>query len=157
MTTIVNPPGYSGSSGGSTGKQSKQQVRDGPTKEESDTLKVKKAWDIAIAPAKSMPMQAFMMYMSGSSPQIFSMMMTFMFLSTPFKAIASMNQQFSRFDSPTTGGRLLLPKIAFVLLQILTVAVGVWKCSSMGLLPTHRSDWLAWETQRPYMETFFRL
>lgn len=34
-------------------------------------LRQKKAWDLALAPAKQVPMQAFMMWMSGSGVQIF--------------------------------------------------------------------------------------
>ena len=43
-----------------------------------NTLKLKKAWEIALAPAKQLPMQAIMMYMSGNSLQIFSIMMVYM-------------------------------------------------------------------------------
>lgn len=144
-----NPPGFV-----HTSKQNKQQQR-AQSLEERDLLKVKKAWELAIAPAKAMPMQAFMMYMSGSTPQIFSMMMTFMFFSNPIKAMASMDTTFAKLDTPTTHARLLLPKLAFIAIQILTILVGIWKCSSMGLLPTHRSDWLAWETQSTPLETSF--
>ena len=38
---------------------------------------------------------------------------------------------------------LFLPKIAFILLQIATMGIGLYKCGSMGLLPTSHSDWLA--------------
>lgn len=44
-----------------------------------------------MAPAKSLPMQAFMLYMSGGGVQIFSMGIVFMLLSSPFKNVASMN------------------------------------------------------------------
>lgn len=39
-----------------------------------DELRQQKAWELATAPAKQVPMQAFMMYMSGSGIQIFSIM-----------------------------------------------------------------------------------
>ena len=52
--------------------------RKAPTQEEMDTLKLKKCWEIALAPAKQLPMQAIMAYMSGSSLQIFSIMMVWM-------------------------------------------------------------------------------
>ena len=32
----------------------------------------------------------------------------------------------------------------FILCHLLAVALGVYKCWSMGLLPTESSDWLAW-------------
>jgi len=55
-------------------------------------LKEKRAWDAAIAPAKSLPMQVFMLYMSGGGVQVFSMGIVFMLLFSPFKAIAGINQ-----------------------------------------------------------------
>lgn len=39
-----------------------------------DELRQQKAWELATSPAKAVPMQAFMMYMSGSGIQIFSIM-----------------------------------------------------------------------------------
>ena len=42
-----------------------------------------------MAPAKSVPMNAFMLYMSGSGVQIFSMMVVGMLLTGPVKAILS--------------------------------------------------------------------
>lgn len=56
-----------------------------------EELKSKRAWDLAISPAKSLPMQAFMLYMSGGGVQIFSMGIVFMLLSSPFKNVASIN------------------------------------------------------------------
>ena len=57
-----------------------------------DELKEKRAWDVATAPVKSLPMQAFMLYMSGGGVQIFSIGIVFMLLLTPFKNIAGMNE-----------------------------------------------------------------
>ncbi len=47
---------------------------------------------MAIAPAKSLPMQAFMLYMSGGGVQIFSMGIVAMLLWTPFKNIAGITE-----------------------------------------------------------------
>jgi len=65
------------------------------TTESYDALKEKRAWEVAIAPAKSLPMQAFMLYMSGSGVQIFSIGIVFMLLFSPFKNIAGMNEGMS--------------------------------------------------------------
>lgn len=66
-SSIPDPPGYTASL---TRKEraisSKQSVRKAPTPEEMDTLKMKKAWEVAIAPVKQLPMNAI-----GASP-IFS-------------------------------------------------------------------------------------
>lgn len=62
------------------------------SKEESyEALKEKRAWDMAISPAKSLPMNAFMLYMSGNSVQIFSIGILVMLLLNPLKAIANIN------------------------------------------------------------------
>ena len=57
-----------------------------------DALKDKRAWDVAIAPAKSLPMQAFMLYMSGGGVQIFSIGIVFMLLLSPFKNMDGLNE-----------------------------------------------------------------
>lgn len=57
-----------------------------------ETLKAKRAWDLAISPAKQLPMQMVMVYFSGGGVQIFSMGMVAMLLSSPFKALASINE-----------------------------------------------------------------
>lgn len=54
-------------------------------------LKMAKAWEAAIAPAKSLPMNAIMLYMSGSGVQIFSMMVVGMLITGPLKGIAGMD------------------------------------------------------------------
>ncbi|KAG1819737.1 uncharacterized protein BJ212DRAFT_1478972 [Suillus subaureus] len=115
------------------------------------SLKDKRAWDLAISPAKSLPMQAFMLYMSGGGVQIFSMGIVFMLLLSPFKNIAGMNAAFAPF-APTTASVkspkvLPLQKIAYIACNLLTLAVGLWKCRSMGLLPTGTGDWLAFESR----------
>lgn len=53
---------------------------------------------------------------------------------------------FSRYTSPSHS--LLLPKLTFIAVQLAAVALGMYKCWSMGLLPTESSDWLAWRSLR---------
>lgn len=50
-----------------------------------------KAWELAYSPAKSLPMNAIMLYMSGSGVQIFSMMAVGMLITGPIKGISTMN------------------------------------------------------------------
>ncbi|KAG6845208.1 hypothetical protein H0H87_012535 [Tephrocybe sp. NHM501043] len=82
------PPGFSKSSASS----SKAPTKSSGSAATYDELKAKRAWDAAIAPAKALPMQAFMLYMSGGGVQIFSMGIVFMLLLTPFKNVAGMNE-----------------------------------------------------------------
>lgn len=97
-------------------------------------------------------MNAIMMYMSGNSLQIFSIMMVWMLFTNPIKGIVGTSQAFSRFESEGTKGRLLGVKVVYVLMQVLALALGLWKVNAMGLLPNTRSDWLAWEKAREPME-----
>ncbi|KAJ1649577.1 hypothetical protein IWQ61_009383 [Dispira simplex] len=115
-------------------------------------LRLKKAWDQSFSPAKSLPMTLFMMWMSGNSVQIFNLVITVMMFFQPVKALSSVHEAFKRFEAPDsttavtgTDINLLFPKVVFVLLNLLQIVLGLWKCSNMGLLPTTASDWLAFE------------
>jgi len=44
---------------------------------------------------------------------------------------------------------LFLQKIVFLLCHLVGLAIGLWKCQQMGLLPTGTGDWLAFETRGP--------
>jgi len=79
--SVPDPPGYLSSK--AVSKKSEKTARKPPTQEEMDTLKLKKSWEIALGPAKQLPMQAIMGYMSGNGLQIFSIMMVFMLLVPP--------------------------------------------------------------------------
>ncbi|CUS08084.1 unnamed protein product [Tuber aestivum] len=147
--SIPDPPGFSQGSAGK-GKSSKSHPT--PTPTETDDLFLKKAWELALAPAKSIPMNAIMMYMSGNTLQIFSIMMTVMLFMNPLKALSTVGSTFARFDNERTHTRLWPVKLAYIGLQIATIALGIWKVNGMGLLPTTPSDWLAWERERQSLE-----
>lgn len=136
---IPDPPGYPSQAGALSKKQaakeSKVQPRKQPTPEEMDTLKLKKAWEVALAPIKSLPMTFFMMYMSGNSLQIFSIMMVYMAFKNPIVGLVGTNQAFERFESDTNKAKILQVKLAYVVMQLVALAVGIWKVNGMGLLP----------------------
>ncbi|PIL30631.1 hypothetical protein GSI_07333 [Ganoderma sinense ZZ0214-1] len=141
------PPGFAASV--SSSKSSGKTVAAATASYEE--LKSKRAWDLAFSPAKSLPMQAFMLYMSGGGVQIFSMGIVFMLLSSPFKNLAGINTAFASFapasSPPKALTTLSLQKLAYFFCNLLTLALGLWKCRSMGLLPTGTGDWLAFETR----------
>ncbi|CZT00012.1 related to ER membrane DUF1077 domain protein [Rhynchosporium graminicola] len=155
--SIPDPPGFTALASGNKKQQLSSSkastVRAAPTTEEMDILKLKKAWEVALAPVKQLPMTAIMMYMSGNTLQIFTIMTVIMAFKNPFMGLLATNQAFERFESPGTKAQLLMVKAVYVAMQILALALGVWKVNGMGLLPTTRSDWLAWETRRVPMET----
>ncbi|KAI8092968.1 uncharacterized protein BX664DRAFT_328614 [Halteromyces radiatus] len=118
-------------------------------------MKIKRAWDVATGPAKSIPMNAFMIYMSGNGVQIFSVMITVMLFITPIKAIMSLNQTFERFEtkgSKQPGADLMISKLTFIGLHIITICLGIYKVNAMGLLPTTTSDWLAFLPHKHVLE-----
>ncbi|KAK3675418.1 hypothetical protein LTR37_021553 [Vermiconidia calcicola] len=117
-----------------------------------DTLKLKKAWELALAPAKQLPMNAIGMYMTGNSLQIFSIMMVFMLFKGPIQAVLNIQGTFARLETEGNKSNMLMVKAAFVGCNCLALALGIWKVNGMGLLPTTRSDWLAWETAREPLE-----
>ena len=62
------------------------------------------------------------------------------------------NNVFSRFESAGTRAQVWGVKIVYILMQMMLLGLGIYKVNSMGLLPTTRSDWLAWETERQPLE-----
>ncbi|EKG15726.1 hypothetical protein MPH_07161 [Macrophomina phaseolina MS6] len=154
-STIPDPPGYTTPQRQQQSKNTKAaqpSARKAPSTEEMDTLKLKKAWELAIAPAKQLPMNAFGMYMTGNSLQIFSIFMVFTLFKNPINAVLNINRTFANFETPGTSSRLLGVKLVFIATNCLALALGIWKVNKMGLLPTTRSDWLAWESERIPLE-----
>jgi hypothetical protein len=92
------------------------------------------------------------MYMTGNTLQIFSIFMVFTLFKTPVLAVLALQRTFAPFETPGTSSRLLLAKALYVLTNMLGLALGIWKVNQMGLLPTTRSDWLAWEGERTWSE-----
>lgn len=111
-------------------------------------LVIKKAWDIALSPLKSVPMNLFLMYMAGSSISIFPIMMVGMSMLRPIKALIATNQTFKSIE----GTNASLQKFIYLLGNLINVALALYKCHSMGILPTHTSDWLAFQEPQVQME-----
>jgi hypothetical protein len=144
--------------------ESRKETKDNEREEMIARLKIKKAWDTAFIPAKSIPMNAFMLYMSGNSIQIFSIMITVMLLWNSLSSmigalngiivLISVFKQFKRSTTEPIGtfelvlslkdSQLILPLLVYVLLQGCNLGLGIWKLGGMGLLPTATSDWLAY-------------
>ena len=140
--TLPDPPGYTppASTTKSGSNKSKNaaaptNARKPPTTEEMDTLKLKKAWELAIAPAKQLPMNAIGLYMTGNSLQIFSIMMLFMMFKTPITAIIGIQNVFARFESEGTRQGMLMVKLVYIATNLLALGLGIWKVNGMGLLP----------------------
>ncbi|GMH81479.1 hypothetical protein TL16_g08943, partial [Triparma laevis f. inornata] len=105
--------------------------------------KQKKAMELAMSPGKSLMMTAFMLYMSGSHLNIFTISTTSMALLNPLKAILSTPQQFSRFESGTEE-KFYQAKAVFIAMNLVALSVGIYKLLKMGLLPNKAGDWGDW-------------
>jgi hypothetical protein len=137
-----DPPGYASATpakritgGKGNSKDAAPVVRRQPTPEEMDTLKLKKAWEVALAPAKQLPMQGIGMYMTGNSLQVFSIFMVFTLFKNPLQQILATNKMFVPYETDTTKPKLLLVKLAYIVCNLLTFGLGVYKVNAMGLLP----------------------
>lgn len=106
---------------------------------------------IAYGPGKNLFTTAFMLWMSGSSVQIFSIMMTGMALLNPLKAMLTVNDAFKAFEKED-GVDLRMPKLIFITCQIVAFGVGVYNCSRMGLLPLTSADWVSYLPEGNYVE-----
>lgn len=80
-------------------------------------------------------MNAIMMYMSGNSLQIFSIMMVFMLFKGPIQGILNTNAVFTKFESENMKSQMIGVKIVYIAVQLGLLALGIWKVNNMGLLP----------------------
>ena len=65
----------------------------------------------------------------------------------PFAPTPAPSDKSSHAPSPTALTTLPLQKLVYLICNILTLALGLWKCRSMGLLPMGTGDWLAFESR----------
>lgn len=108
-----------------------------------------KAMTIASSPGKQILMNAFMMYMSGSNLNIFSISITSMAVLTPIKSILGMQHAFGALE----GVDLQQAKLVYVGLNLVWLVVGLYKMSSMRLLPTTSADWAGSVVWKEMMES----
>ncbi|KAH8057967.1 ER membrane protein complex subunit [Aureococcus anophagefferens] len=112
----------------------------------------KRAMEMGIAPGKNIFMQGFMMWMSGSSINIFSIMITGMAFINPVKSILAIDDTFKRFaHDPAVD--LTLPKLAFVGCNCGMIALALWKLNTMGLLPITAADWTSFLVDKTHVES----
>ncbi|XP_069796920.1 ER membrane protein complex subunit 4 isoform X1 [Narcine bancroftii] len=126
---VVYPVGYSD-----------RQLPDTSVQETDRILVEKRCWDIALGPLKQVPMNLFIMYMAGNTISIFPIMMVCMMAWRPIQALMSISSTFKLLESSS---QQWLQGLVYLIGNLLGLALAVYKCQSMGLLPTHASDWLA--------------
>jgi ER membrane protein complex subunit 4 len=111
------------------------------------TKRQKMAMSIALQPGQQIAMQAFMLYMSGNQLNMFSINVTSMAIITPLTAIFSIDQTFRKVQHDTTNDEandvLQIPKLIYLALNLAFLGLGLYKMSSMRLLPTTSADWIS--------------
>uniref|UniRef100_A0A803YB08 ER membrane protein complex subunit 4 n=1 Tax=Meleagris gallopavo TaxID=9103 RepID=A0A803YB08_MELGA len=126
---------------------SERQMGEGGVHESDRILVEKRCWDVALGPLKQIPMNLFIMYMAGNTISIFPAMMVGMMGWRPLQALLSLSSTLKLLESSSAR---LLQFLVFLLGNGLGLALALYKCQAMGLLPTHASDWLAFITPPRY-------
>lgn len=119
-------------------------------KEAGVEMKQAKAWETATAPLKNILMIAFMLWMAGSTVQIFSIGILVSALWQPISGIRAISSAFEAFKDPRVD--TLTPKLVFFLVNMAGLGIGLAKLNSLGLLPTHASDWVSSLPPRQVLE-----
>mmetsp|Transcript_6181 Transcript_6181/g.12953 ORF Transcript_6181/g.12953 Transcript_6181/m.12953 type:complete len:168 (-) Transcript_6181:99-602(-) len=109
-------------------------------KDNIKALQEKKAWEVALGPIKQVGMQLFMLWMSGSSPGIFSVMIMSMLISSSVSQLGQLTTAFEKFDQVET----VLQKLVFALTLVAALAFVLYHASNMGLVPTQTGDWVSY-------------
>ena len=104
-----------------------------------------------MSPGRNIMMQGFMMWMSGSGVNIWSMMVVGMAFVNPIKAIANMDDAFRRFKGDE-GVDLTMPKLAYVACNCGMLALALWKLNTMRLLPITAADWTSFLVDKTDVE-----
>lgn len=107
------------------------------------------AMSIAMKPGQQILMNAFMMYMSGSQLNIFSINICSSAILSPLANLFGINQQFSALQKV----ELTTAKLIFVALNLVWLGVGLYKMSTMRLLPTTSADFVYKIGWKEMMET----
>ncbi|KMZ62731.1 hypothetical protein ZOSMA_44G01330 [Zostera marina] len=133
---ISDPLGFSRSS------QDQDDANGGRQKKDAEVAwKAQKAWEVAQAPFKNLLMMGFMMWMAGSTVHLFSIGITFSALWQPLSALQSVGKIFEPYKDSKVD--TMAPKLLFIALNMAAMGLGVWKLNTLGLLPTHASDWVS--------------
>lgn len=105
-------------------------------------LRKKDAMSFSYSPIKGVFSTGLMLWMSGSSVQIFSIYATGNALIQPISAMTNMSNVFKKFEMD--GLDLTVPKLIYSGMQLVLLAIALWKLNSMGLVPMTSADWTSY-------------
>ena len=127
-------------------------IADTTSVEEGTRLISMRSWDIALGPIKQSPMNVMISWMAGNSIALFPIMFVGMLLFRPFQSMLTISKAFEAIEA---GQYSILQKLVYFLGNLVNLGIALYKCHSMGLLPTYASDWLAFENPQQLMENSF--
>jgi len=118
-------------------------------------LKMKKAWEVSTSLISRSFMNLFMLWMAGSSLSIFTILMVSMAMWSAMSGALSVTAAFAQFQETEADRQqlnLLLPKLAYVAINLGLLGVSVYKCKSMCILPNSINDFLGYMPIRQAIE-----
>ena len=62
---------------------------------------------------------------------------------TPLHFAHALIVAFASYSEEKLWAQLLVPKLVYVLLNLVAVGMGLWKINKFGLLPLTEADWIA--------------
>lgn len=102
----------------------------------------------ALEPLKQVGMMCFMLYMSGNTLQLFSIMMLSSCVYSPIQAISNVTKAIP----PNNDVDVMIPRLLYCLVYLGQLAFAAYKLDCMGLLPTYPSDWSSQLKAPVYLE-----
>lgn len=102
-------------------------------------------WRDAFSPARNLLTSGFMLWMAGNSVQVFSVMSVVTVLTMQLQSLLGVRQWFTATlkKNEDLRGRLAPQAIVYTVICGVGVGVALWKCNTLGFLPTEESDWIA--------------
>jgi hypothetical protein len=86
--------------------------------------------------------------MAGNAIGLFPIMFVCMLLFRPLQSIFTLSKAFEAIE----GENAVIQKLAYLMGNFVNLGIALYKCHSMGLLPTYASDWLAFANPQIQME-----
>ncbi|CAD7973191.1 unnamed protein product [Amoebophrya sp. A25] len=101
----------------------------------------RKAWEAVMQPIQGVFMNMFMLWMMGSNPGIFGILMLSYSISGAIAQLKNVNNVFLPFSNQ--GVDCSFQKIAYVAVCVFVLGYLTYSASGMGLLPTQTGDWIS--------------
>jgi ER membrane protein complex subunit 4 len=144
---LPDPPGYDAAVFAEveldTGKNKNKELEAAVIARKELALRAK-----AMEPLKQVGFMCFMLWMSGNSLQLFSIMMLSSCIYTPCQAIANVTKTFPKNKDVD----VMIPRALYCAVYFGQLIFAAYKLDKMGLLPTHASDWASQIPPPVYLE-----